>query len=411
MQESKNDTFWPGIILVIGENCNGELGLTNNRNTDYLVNFTELNKNRNISNIYSGYKHTIYTNRNHTKLYATAASKILSPTKYFKRKNIKIDTIFTRPMSDSTIYLSAECKAYGSGSNTNRQLGVWNASDKPQFIESLFDPIDVQFGGEWGLALCQNHRAMTIIIKLWSRQISTKKKIISIPVDVINVIIAFNYIIRVYTTGEFGERSNVYDWREIKKLSELEIVKISAGINHALFLDHDGYVWICHQKTKFQSEQIDNLTTSYKYNETVRIPYFVTWKITVGEIRCGAYHNLCIDSNKKVWSWGYNSDGQCGDGTLNEKDVPLLIPALMEYDICDIDCGYWHSYVGTICGKHFLFGSNERNECIVGDAKDYPTKVTMPNFINQVIEKKYKEMRIRNVHLGFNNTKVVLVPN
>jgi|GEM_PF-6254960 len=45
-------------------------------------------------------------------------------------------------------------------------------------------------------------------------------------------------------------------------------------------------------------------------------------------IEAGQNHTLGIRANKSFWSWGYNSSGQLGDGTVVEKTAPVQIPSL-----------------------------------------------------------------------------------
>lgn len=42
----------------------------------------------------------------------------------------------------------------------------------------------------------------------------------------------------------------------------------------------------------------------------------------------GAYHNLALLPNGTVQAWGYNEEGQLGDGTEEERNVPTAVPGL-----------------------------------------------------------------------------------
>ena len=33
------------------------------------------------------------------------------------------------------------------------------------------------------------------------------------------------------------------------------------------------------------------------------------------DVKCGAAHNVALDINGDVYSWGHNGHGQCGHGT------------------------------------------------------------------------------------------------
>ena len=431
------------IIVVVGSNWAGEFGLNHTDDIEDMVNFTTVHGNKHIESIYCGYKYTIYANDNHSALYAAGINEHsqcciqhqdndddddddgcvskLSEINYFQWNKIKIKRVCTNPTSDCTVWISNEGKAYGSGCNNNHELGVERQNDKPQLIPSLLNAMDVQFGEGFGVALCSNDREINDIISSWSRNASKARETLYIPEDIRNVIVAFAYITSVYSTANFAQkrigrrkrpkREEKYNdddihWKEILELSKTKIVKISGGMRHALFLDFDGNLWASGQN---KCGELGNGKSMNSWPYPFKIEYFERMKISVREIKCGGYHNLCVDRNNKVYSWGFNADGQCGDGRLKAVMTPSVIPALIHYDVGNIGCGFWHSYVGTMCGKHFLFGNNESNECIFADTNIYPSKVKIPHLINEVIEQKYKNMSIKSVHLGFESTKVVLV--
>jgi alpha-tubulin suppressor-like RCC1 family protein len=39
------------------------------------------------------------------------------------------------------------------------------------------------------------------------------------------------------------------------------------------------------------------------------------------------FHTLAVKSNSTLWAWGYNIDGQSGDGTNTNKNIPVQIGA------------------------------------------------------------------------------------
>ena len=117
---------------------------------------------------------------------------------------------------------------------------------------------------------------------------------------------------------------------------------------------------------------------------------------------------MAIDNKNKVYSWGYNGDGQCGDGTDENIFIPKLIDSLKLYNIKKIKCGYNHSYVCTNDGNHYLFGNNEYNECIEsGD-----NKVLTPYLINQQIDENINngndDKIIKDIYLGCETTIIMI---
>jgi len=76
---------------------------------------------------------------------------------------------------------------------------------------------------------------------------------------------------------------------------------------------------------------------------------------TVGQdfidIDAGGYHNIALDSNYRVWSWGRNDYGQLGDNTLDQQSIPTSVYG--DHRFIDISAGEMHTYAlkadGTIC--------------------------------------------------------------
>ena len=38
---------------------------------------------------------------------------------------------------------------------------------------------------------------------------------------------------------------------------------------------------------------------------------------------CGAYHTVGLRADGTLWAWGKNTDGQLGDGTNVDSNVPV----------------------------------------------------------------------------------------
>eukprot|EP01084_Bolivina_argentea_P185173 319334_1 len=96
----------------------------------------------------------------------------------------------------------------------------------------------------------------------------------------------------------------------------------------------------------------------------------------------------------------------CWNSGLKYINTPRVVISLAEYRISEIECGYAHSYCKTLKSKHYLFGSNFYNECIVYDKNI--DAVTTPHCFNKVIEKKIKCFNIQLISLGYYNTKIIV---
>ena len=78
--------------------------------------------------------------------------------------------------------------------------------------------------------------------------------------------------------------------------------------------------------------------------------------------------------------------GRCGDGTLIDIFIPKPIPFFRDKVVDTIKCGFFHTYVKTVDGEHYLFGTNKNSECITSNEQ----YVSLPFYINEVVRKKCK---------------------
>ena len=61
----------------------------------------------------------------------------------------------------------------------------------------------------------------------------------------------------------------------------------------------------------------------------------------IGAVDEGGGHSLALKSDGSVWAWGYNGNGQVGDGTLINRPAPLQVAGLS--DVRAISAGTFHS--------------------------------------------------------------------
>ena len=64
------------------------------------------------------------------------------------------------------------------------------------------------------------------------------------------------------------------------------------------------------------------------------------------KVAVGAYHSLAVNSDGEVFAWGYNSNGQVGDGTQTERSTPVAVTTsgvLAGQRITSVAAGLYHS--------------------------------------------------------------------
>lgn len=66
------------------------------------------------------------------------------------------------------------------------------------------------------------------------------------------------------------------------------------------------------------------------------------------EICCGAEHNLVLNSDGEVWSFGWNEHGQLGLGHNRDEPTPSKINFPKSARIASIACGYGYSFASLL---------------------------------------------------------------
>ena len=142
------------------------------------------------------------------------------------------------------------------------------------------------------------------------------------------------------------------------------IIAASVGNSHSLFLDCNGYVFSAGDN---YCDQL-GLTDSEFANRNLQIPTLISSIHNIISISAGFYHSLFLDSNGKVFSCGCNRYGQLGLGHAQDPSVPTLIPNLE--NIVSISAGCRHSVCLDDEGKVWSFGSNDDGQLGLNDNID-----------------------------------------
>ena len=80
------------------------------------------------------------------------------------------------------------------------------------------------------------------------------------------------------------------------------------------------------------------------------------------KVAFGFGHTLIFTSTGKIWGWGYNSNGQLGDGTAYNKVYPVLIEHEAFINIKEIYAGGRHSIALKNDGYILAWGNNDKGQ-------------------------------------------------
>ncbi|MCL5037450.1 MAG: hypothetical protein M1269_10110 [Chloroflexi bacterium] len=133
-----------------------------------------------------------------------------------------------------------------------------------------------------------------------------------------------------------------------------DIIAIAEGDLHSLALKADGTVWAwgCNETGQLGDGTDVDKNTPIQVKGLDGIGY-LTDVIAIAE---GDLHSLALKADGTVWAWGYNYNGQLGDGTTTNKNIPIQVSNLT--DIIAIAGGGNHSLALKSDGTVWAWGDN-----------------------------------------------------
>ena len=125
------------------------------------------------------------------------------------------------------------------------------------------------------------------------------------------------------TSGQLGDGTTV------SKSSPIQVggswASVSCGYNFTLAIKDNGTLWAWGNNTYGQL----GIGTTVSKSSPVQVGSLTDWTSNITStrtrIRCGMEHVVAIRSDTTIWTWGFNSYGQLGDGTITNRLVPYIL--------------------------------------------------------------------------------------
>ena len=129
-----------------------------------------------------------------------------------------------------------------------------------------------------------------------------------------------------------------------------KVVDVSCGLGHALFLVDEGkvYSWGNGGNGRLGLGDLHDRTEAAAVSELANE--------TVSMIQCGASHSMALTKTGRVYSWGKNTQGQCGQGTNEDILRPTVVSKIEGKNIVQLAAGWEHSLALTAEGRLFSWG-------------------------------------------------------
>lgn len=174
--------------------------------------------------------------------------------------------------------------------------------------------------------------------------------------------------------GQLGNDSTAHHVTAPVKVVDLtNVTEIAAGKSHGLALKKDGSVWIWGSNQDFQYGSPQS-----------RKPIKVELLTDVRAIAAGGSHSLAVKKDGTVWGWGNNTTGQL---TLSPDSRFSFTPTQIKNltNIISVAAGEYHNLALDVNGKVYTWGSNYYGEIGNGSGSMQFAPVQVPD-LNDIVE-------------------------
>ncbi|PNJ72267.1 HERC4 isoform 5, partial [Pongo abelii] len=166
--------------------------------------------------------------------------------------------------------------------------------------------------------------------------------------------------------GQLGHEKSRKKPEQVVALDAQNIVAVSCGEAHTLALNDKGQVYAWGLDSDGQLGLVGS-------EECIRVPRNIKSlsDIQIVQVACGYCHSLALSKASEVFCWGQNKYGQLGLGTDCKKQTsPQLLKSLLGIPFMQVAAGGAHSFVLTLSGAIFGWGRNKFGQLGLNDEND-----------------------------------------
>jgi alpha-tubulin suppressor-like RCC1 family protein len=173
-------------------------------------------------------------------------------------------------------------------------------------------------------------------------------------------------------------------------LASKTIVDVKAGLYHTIALDNDGkiYSWGYNAYGQLGNNTVVNSLAPIDISSFGALAGKIIAKIAAGGVTSdysGAHYSqsAAIDSNGRLYVWGYNANGQVGDNTTVQRNVPTAVyadGALNGKTLKDVDVSGLHTIALDSNGQVYTWGYNYTGQLGNNTTTESATPIAISNY-------------------------------
>jgi alpha-tubulin suppressor-like RCC1 family protein len=177
--------------------------------------------------------------------------------------------------------------------------------------------------------------------------------------------------------GELGDgnRKNADVPVKVKLPAGAKVTAIAAGGYESLALTSSGavYAWGYNADGELGDGSTTNSDVPVKVKLSAKVSAIAVGGDAngVGSVHPGPGHSLAATSSGAVYAWGYNADGELGNGTTTNSDKPVKV--ILSAAVTALAAGQLNSLAATSSGAVYAWGGNDFGQ--LGDGSYAESKV------------------------------------